>query len=224
MKKNLDKLANANVGMRYQVTSGDNGEYILAEFIESANNQIYEGKTQSEIELVEIVQTKSEPTPKPQKNESIEPKQEAQSETKIPSPTPQESTASVEPSPTPSTPSTQTPTQTSTSETAANAAQSAASSAQSAAQTAPSPANTPSSKTESLPSLKLATKDEYVNLRKAPSGEVLTPIYKKDFDKITIKRLDGGDAKWLKVLYFPPNVSDESKALMGYIHISQIAK
>ena len=82
--------------------------------------------------------------------------------------------------------------------------------------------NSSSSATTTAPSIRLATKDEYVNLRKAPSGEVLTPIYKKDFDKITIKRLDGGDAKWLKVLYFSPNVSDESKAITGYIHISQI--
>ena len=82
--------------------------------------------------------------------------------------------------------------------------------------------NSSASAATTAPSIRLATKDEYVNLRKAPSGEVLTPIYKKDFDKITIKRLEGGDAKWLKVLYFPPNVSDESKALTGYIHISQI--
>ncbi len=75
---------------------------------------------------------------------------------------------------------------------------------------------------QGVSSVRLKTNDEYVNLRKAPSGEVLTPIYKKDFDKITIKRLDGGDAKWLKVLYFPPNTSDESKAITGYIHISQI--
>ena len=87
----------------------------------------------------------------------------------------------------------------------------------------PSPA-TSTNASDNLPSLKLATKDDYVNLRKAPSGEILTPIYKKDFDKITIKKLDGGNAKWLKVLYFPPSVTDENKAITGYIHISQIAK
>lgn len=67
----------------------------------------------------------------------------------------------------------------------------------------------------------LATKDEFVNLRKSPNGEILTPIYKKDFDKIILKRL-GVEDKWLKVLYFPPNVSDEKEALTGYIHNSQI--
>lgn len=67
----------------------------------------------------------------------------------------------------------------------------------------------------------LETKDEFVNLRKAPNGEIITPIYKKDFDKIILKRL-GVEDKWLKVLYFPPNVSDEKEALTGYIHNSQI--
>lgn len=89
---------------------------------------------------------------------------------------------------------------------------------------APSPAPNVASVSDKLPSIKLATKDDYVNLRKAPSGEILTPIYKKDFDKITIKKLDGGNDKWLKVLYFPPNETDESKAITGYIHNSQIAK
>ncbi len=73
----------------------------------------------------------------------------------------------------------------------------------------------------SVSSVRLKTNDEYVNLRKAPSGEVLTPIYKKDFDKIVIKKL-GVEGKWVRVRYYAPNVSDESKAITGYIHISQI--
>lgn len=48
-------------------------------------------------------------------------------------------------------------------------------------------------------------------------------IYKKDFGKITIKKL-GSEGKWLKVLYFPPSVSDENAAITGFIHNSQIAK
>ena len=105
-----------------------------------------------------------------------------------------------------------------------NSSETAASGGATAATAANESVNSSASAAITAPSIRLATKDEYVNLRKAPSGEVLTPIYKRDFDKITIKRLDGGDAKWLKVLYFPPNVSDESKALTGYIHISQIDK
>lgn len=101
-------------------------------------------------------------------------------------------------------------------------AQSTANSSQNSVAQAPAP--NVASVSDKLPSIKLATKDDYVNLRKAPSGEILTPIYKKDFDKITIKKLDGGNDKWLKVLYFPPNETDESKAITGYIHNSQIAK
>lgn len=36
--------------------------------------------------------------------------------------------------------------------------------------------------------LRLKTKDEYVNLRQSPSGEILTAIYKSDFDKITLQK------------------------------------
>lgn len=69
----------------------------------------------------------------------------------------------------------------------------------------------------------LATKDDYVNLRKAPSGEILTPIYKKDFEAIRIYSFDT-NAKWLKVSYFPAGATDESQMISGYIHISQIDK
>lgn len=155
---------------------------------------------QATSEPVPAPQTQSESAVKPEiqsQNESVEPKQEVQSETQIPSPASQEN-ATNEPSP--------------QTESAANSSQNSV---------VPSPALSVSDK---LPSIKLATKDDYVNLRKAPSGEILTPIYKKDFDKITIKKLDGGNDKWLKVLYFPPNETDESKAVTGYIHNSQIAK
>lgn len=74
-----------------------------------------------------------------------------------------------------------------------------------------------------LPVIKPATKDDYVNLRKAPSGEIITPIYKKDFQAISLKKV-GESGKWIKVLYFPPNKTDEKDAITGYIHISQIAK
>ena len=69
--------------------------------------------------------------------------------------------------------------------------------------------------------IRLKTNDEYVNLRRSPSGEILTAIYKSDFDKITLKKLETND-KWIKVLYFAPNVTNQDDAIMGYIHISQI--
>lgn len=195
MRKLLNELA--SVSMHYQVTSSDKGEYILAEPVKSSGNSLYENDKKSKVELVEIVQATSEPVPAPQtQSESVEPKQEVQSETQIPSPTPQENATNE----------------------ASQQTESTANSSQNSV--APSAA----SASNKLPSIKLATKDDYVNLRKAPSGEILTPIYKNDFDKITIKKLDGGNEKWLKVLYFPPNETDESKAITGYIHNSQIAK
>ncbi len=71
----------------------------------------------------------------------------------------------------------------------------------------------------------LATKDDFVNMRKAPSGEIITQIYKKDFADIMVFSFDtNSNEKWLKVVYFPPNVKDEQNAISGYIHISQIDK
>lgn len=71
----------------------------------------------------------------------------------------------------------------------------------------------------------LATKDDFVNMRNAPSGEIIAQIYKKDFENIMIYSFDGhSNEKWLKVMYFPPNVKDERQAISGYIHISQIDK
>ena len=71
----------------------------------------------------------------------------------------------------------------------------------------------------------LATKDEFVNMRNAPSGEIVAKIYKKDFADIMLYSFDtNSNEKWLKVVYFPPNVKDEQNAISGYIHISQIDK
>lgn len=70
----------------------------------------------------------------------------------------------------------------------------------------------------------LIQKDSFVNLRQSPNGKVITKIYAKNLDKITIKKLNGGDDKWIKVLYLPPNVTDETKAITGYIHSSKIDK
>ena len=64
--------------------------------------------------------------------------------------------------------------------------------------------------------------NDFVALRKSPNGEVITPIHKKDFDSVTIKRLTSDDSSWVKVLYFPPNISDEKNAIVGYIRTSQI--
>lgn len=69
--------------------------------------------------------------------------------------------------------------------------------------------------------LRLNTNDEYVNLRRSPSGEILTTIYKSDFGKITLKKLET-NGKWIKVLYFAPNATNQDDAIMGYIYISQI--
>ena len=71
----------------------------------------------------------------------------------------------------------------------------------------------------------LTTKDEFVNMRNAPSGEIVAKIYKKDFADIMLYSFDtNSNEKWLKVVYFPPNVKDEQSAISGYIHISQIDK
>lgn len=67
----------------------------------------------------------------------------------------------------------------------------------------------------------LKLKGNFVNLRQSPNGDIISQIQAKDFDKIKLKRL-GVEGKWLKVLYFPPSIADESKAITGYIHISLI--
>lgn len=196
----------AKTSINYQVTSGDKGEYIIAEPAEG-NQATYKQDPKNGVDLVEVVQVSNEPIAEPEiqnRNESIEPKQEVQSETPISNESiAQQENAANEPNSTPQPEST------------ANSSQN---------QATPSPAPSAASASDKLPSIKLATKDDYVNLRKAPSGEILAPIYKKDFDKITLKKLDGGNEKWLKVLYFAPNVTDKSQAITGYIHISQIAK
>lgn len=43
--------------MKYKVTSGDKGEYILAELVKSSGNELYENDKKSEVELVEIIKT-----------------------------------------------------------------------------------------------------------------------------------------------------------------------
>lgn len=53
-----------------------------------------------------------------------------------------------------------------------------------------------------------------MNLRRSPSGEILTAIYKSDFDKITLKKLET-NGKWIKVLYFAPNATNQDDAIMG---------
>lgn len=51
----LGELSDAS--MKYKVTSGDKGEYILAELVKSSGNELYENDKKSEVELVEIVKT-----------------------------------------------------------------------------------------------------------------------------------------------------------------------
>lgn len=80
-------------------------------------------------------------------------------------------------------------------------------------------------------SLKLKTKDDFINLHNSPNGEVLRKIYKKDFsDALIIEvpqtRLLGFNPpineKWRKVLYFPPRTHKVKDATLGYIHESQL--
>ncbi|MGX2985220.1 hypothetical protein ACWIWK_07110 [Helicobacter sp. 23-1048] len=81
--------------------------------------------------------------------------------------------------------------------------------------------------------LTLKTNDDFVNLRESPNGAIIARIYKKDFsDSLVIKfpqtRLLGlidmydKEAKWHKVIYFPPNTSKTKDAKAGFIHKSQI--
>ena len=86
--------------------------------------------------------------------------------------------------------------------------------------------------------LTLKTNDDFVNLRESPNGAIITRIYKKDFsDSLVIKvpqtRLLGfnqnqnidmydKEAKWHKVIYFPPNTRKTKDAKAGFIHKSQI--
>lgn len=73
----------------------------------------------------------------------------------------------------------------------------------------------------------LHTQDEYVNIRQSPNGKVISKVFTKDEDKILLISLIGGNdinkTQWIKVLYFPPNVNDAKKAILGYIHKSQIS-
>ena len=75
--------------------------------------------------------------------------------------------------------------------------------------------------------LALHTQDEYVNIRQSPNGKVISKVFTKDEDKILLISLIGGNdinkTQWIKVLYFPPNVNDAKKAILGYIHKSQIS-
>lgn len=219
--KLLDELA--GVSMHYQVTSSDKGEYIIAKLVESSGNPLYDNDKKSKVELVEIVQTPSEPTsPAPQtqnenvvkpeiqsQNENVE---QMQGETQNPNPTLQQSTTS-ELNLTPQ-------------------AESTTNSSQAESAKEPEIQPQPQNETQSVnfeqkfgTRIYLDTKDLYVNLRENPSGKVLTPIYKKDFADIKVYSFDAGkNAKWLRVTYFPAGVSDEKDAIIGYIHTSQIAK
>ena len=67
-------------------------------------------------------------------------------------------------------------------------------------------------------------KGSFVNLRESPNGKIINKIHAENLSEITIVKLDGGDDKWVRVLYFPPSVMDETKAISGYIHSSKIDK
>lgn len=67
---------------------------------------------------------------------------------------------------------------------------------------------------------KLIIKGDFINLRQSPNGNVIAKIYKKDSGKFAIKILNLDNKEWVKVLYLPPNVKDENKAIIGYLHSS----
>ena len=87
----------------------------------------------------------------------------------------------------------------------------------------------------------LKTNDDFVNLRESPNGAIIARIYKKDFSDILVievpqtrllgfnqnQKIDMFDkydkeAKWHKVIYFPPNTLKTKDAKAGFIHKSQI--
>lgn len=68
----------------------------------------------------------------------------------------------------------------------------------------------------------LTSKDSYVNLRESPNGKILRRI--ELGDDYLLWNLGESHSQWLKVLYFPPNVDDAKKAVIGYIHKSQIER
>lgn len=81
---------------------------------------------------------------------------------------------------------------------------------------------TPNADLQGESQIYLAPNNEFVALRKTPNGEVITPIYRKYFNSVIIKQLNSDDSGWVQVLYFPPNISDERDAIIGYIRTSQI--
>lgn len=90
-----------------------------------------------------------------------------------------------------------------------------------------------------LTGYEISVTDEFVNLRETPNGKILERIYTKDKEDVLIigiyntrkswqylidKKFSFNNAndKWIKVLYFPPHIKDVHKAIIGYIHTSQI--
>lgn len=86
-------------------------------------------------------------------------------------------------------------------------------------------------------SFNLSTKDSYVNLRKSPNGEIITPITKEAMAQgamIVSANYEQGSCedisqclaqkgKWVEVYYLPPNTKSGKDVFFGLIHSSQIA-
>lgn len=77
--------------------------------------------------------------------------------------------------------------------------------------------------------LSLKTKDDFVNLRESPNGNIVARIYKKDFSDILVVKIQqtkllgfNQNKKWHKVIYFPPNTRKTKDAKVGFIHQSQL--
>ena len=87
------------------------------------------------------------------------------------------------------------------------------------------------------------TTDTFINVRDKPNGKVIAQIQVKEWDKMLVFNLERLQNRipdvngwqrvlrqtmptkhkdYMNVLYFPPNVTDATKATQGYIHTSQI--
>ena len=64
-------------------------------------------------------------------------------------------------------------------------------------------------------------KDDYINIRQKPKGNVIGQILAKDKAKSFIYGFDE-KAGWHEILYFPPNIINSKNAIRGVVHKSQL--
>lgn len=70
--------------------------------------------------------------------------------------------------------------------------------------------------------LEYNSKDDYINIREKPKGNVVGQILAKDKAKSFIYGFDANSAGWHEILYFPPNVKNSKDAISGFVHKSQL--